>query len=218
MILLNSFSVMVAPAKCVGQKAGLYLSLHPRVVAIARKQRKGAMAQRRNESFRLLAPSTSPIPKNCNAKAGLYFSPCAPRLGDFALKARSILPFGGYKGYGLGLVAEILAGALTGSGCSQPGKTRLEQSMLSIILDASVFGVQDHSLEEVTCFVDYVKSSEKVSPTAEILVPGDVERRNRAERLARGIELDENTWNQIATCAQSLGVRPDLIADAKGGS
>ena len=44
----------------------------------------------------------------------------------------AILPFGGHKGYGLGLVAEILAGALTGGGCSVPGKTLLEQGMLSI--------------------------------------------------------------------------------------
>ena len=87
--------------------------------------------------------------------------------------------------------------------------------MLSIILDPVVFGVQDQFLQEVKCFVDFVKSSEKVSPTAEILVPGDVERRTRAERMARGIELDENTWNQIATCARSLGVRTDLIAYAK---
>ena len=88
--------------------------------------------------------------------------------------------------------------------------------MLSIILDPVVFQVQDHFLQEVKCFVDFVKSSEKVSPTAEILVPGDVERRVRAERMARGIELDENTWNQIATCAQSLGVSTDLIARATG--
>jgi uncharacterized oxidoreductase len=128
----------------------------------------------------------------------------------------AILPFGGYKGYGLGLVAEVLAGALTGSGCSQPGKTRLEQGMLSIILDPAVFGVQEHFLDEVKCFVDFVKSSEKVSPTAEILVPGDVERRNRAERMAHGIELDENTWQQIAACAQALGIRHDLIANPSG--
>lgn len=127
----------------------------------------------------------------------------------------AILPFGGHKGYGLGVVAEILAGALTGSGCSQPGKTRLEQGMLSVILDPTVFGVQDQFLDEVKCFVDFVKSSEKVSPTAEILVPGDVERRNRAERTARGIELDENTWNQIAACAESLGVRTETVTASK---
>lgn len=128
----------------------------------------------------------------------------------------AILPFGGYKGYGLGLVAEILAGALTGSGCSKPNKTRLEQGMLSIILDPVRFQVQDQFLDEVKCFLDFVKSSERASPTAEILVPGDVERRHRAERIARGIELDENTWNQIASCAQSLGVSTDLIARAQG--
>lgn len=88
--------------------------------------------------------------------------------------------------------------------------------MLSIILDPAVFQVQDDFLQEVKCFVDFVKSSEKVSPTAEILVPGDIERRTRAERMARGIELDKNTWNQIATCAQSLGVGTDLIAPAQG--
>ena len=31
-----------------------------------------------------------------------------------------------------------------------------------------------------------------------------------------GIELDENTWSQIATCAQAVGVRTDLIAYAQG--
>jgi uncharacterized oxidoreductase len=128
----------------------------------------------------------------------------------------AILPFGGYKGYGLGLVTEILAGALTGSGCSQPGKTRLEQGMLSIMLDPVAFGVQDQFLDEVKRFIDFVKSSERASPTAEVLVPGDVERHTQAQRMARGIELDENTWKQIAACAQSLGVRTDLIANAKG--
>lgn len=128
----------------------------------------------------------------------------------------AILPFGGYKGYGLGLVTEILAGALTGSGCSQPGKTRLEQGMLSIVLDPVVFQVQDHFLDEVKSFIDFVKSAEKASPTAEILVPGDVERRNRADRTARGIELDENTWSQIAACAQSLGLKTEEIASGKG--
>src|SRR5687768_15942786 len=60
----------------------------------------------------------------------------------------AILPFGGYKGYGLGIVTEILAGALTGSGCTVPGKTQLEQGMLSILLDPAAFQVQDTLQEE----------------------------------------------------------------------
>lgn len=128
----------------------------------------------------------------------------------------AILPFGGYKGYGLGIVTEILAGALTGSGCTTPGKVSLENGMLSILLDPAIFQVQEEFQVEARRFVDFVKSSEKVSPDAEILMPGDVERRNRAERTAKGIELDDKTWSQIETVARSVNVPADLLAKAQG--
>jgi len=128
----------------------------------------------------------------------------------------AILPFGGYKGYGLGIVAELLAGALTGSGCTTPGKDRLEQGMLTIILDPATLQVGDTLAQDARCFIDFVKSSQKVSPTAEILMPGDIERRNRADRTTRGIELDEKTWSQILSAAQSEKVSPELIARVEG--
>ncbi|MGI8979934.1 MAG: malate/lactate/ureidoglycolate dehydrogenase [Pirellulaceae bacterium] len=127
----------------------------------------------------------------------------------------AILPFGGYKGYGLGIVTEILAGALTGSGCTVPGKTQLEQGMLSILLDPAAFQVQDSLADEARKFVDFVKSSEKVSPDAEILMPGDVERRNRAERMANGIELDDKTWSQIEAVAVAVKASARFIDLAK---
>ena len=128
----------------------------------------------------------------------------------------AILPFGGYKGYGLGIVTEILAGALTGSGCTVPGKTQLEQGMLSILLDPFIFQVGDELQAEAKKFVDFVKSSEKVSPESEILMPGDVERRNRNERMAKGIELDDKTWSQIEGVATAVKAPAELIAKAKG--
>lgn len=128
----------------------------------------------------------------------------------------AILPFGGYKGYGLGIVTEILAGALTGSGCTVPGKTQLEQGMLSILLDPAIFQVGDELQAEAKKFVDFVKSSEKVSPESEILMPGDVERRNRNERMAKGIELDDKTWSQIEGVATAVKAPAELIAKAKG--
>ncbi len=140
---------------------------------------------------------------------------CDPKV-FYADPPGAILPFGGYKGYGLGIVTEILAGALTGSGCTVPGKTQLEQGMLSIILDPAGFQVQDSLQAEARKFVDFVKSSEKVSPSAEILMPGDVERRNRAERMAKGIELDDKTWSQIEGVATAVKVPAELLAKAKG--
>lgn len=123
----------------------------------------------------------------------------------------AILPFGGHKGYGLGLVAEILAGALTGGGCSEPGKTVLEQGMLSIYVDPSRLGSTGPLFEEVRRYVDFVKSSRPTSPDGEVLIPGEIENRNRAARTP-GLELDDTTWSQIVAAAESVGVSQEVIS------
>jgi len=127
----------------------------------------------------------------------------------------SILPFGGHKGYGLGLVAEILAGALTGGGCSVSGKTLLEQGMLSIYVDPEKLQTPGTLFEEIRRYVDFVKSSRPTTPEGEVLIPGEIENRNRAER-STGLELDDTTWEQIVAAAQSVGVTDELIAAAIG--
>jgi uncharacterized oxidoreductase len=117
----------------------------------------------------------------------------------------AILPFGGYKGYGLGLIAEMLAGALTGGSCSNPKEKRVVNNMLSVYLSPKFFVTEEEFYAEVDRFVAYVKSSEKASPTSEILMPGEPEDRNRRERAA-GVELDATTWQQILDTGAALGV------------
>ena len=119
----------------------------------------------------------------------------------------AILPFGGHKGYGLGMIAEVLAGALTGNGCSNPARAdRLTNGMLSILLDPVTFQAEDAFAAEVSRFIDYVKSSAKAAADGEILMPGEVEERTRIRRRRDGIELDETTWKQIHDTARSLNV------------
>ena len=125
----------------------------------------------------------------------------------------AILPVGGHKGYGLGLVAEILAGALTGGGCSVEGKTLLEQGMLSIYVDPAKLQTPGALFEEIRRYVDFVKTSRPTDPNGEVLVPGEVENRNRAER-GNGLELDDTTWGQIVDAARSVGVEDELIEAA----
>ena len=43
------------------------------------------------------------------------------------------------------------------------------------------------------------------------MLPGDIEQRRRADRLAHGIELDETTWHQLEQVAQSLGIPAKLL-------
>jgi uncharacterized oxidoreductase len=124
----------------------------------------------------------------------------------------AILPFGGHKGYGLAFMAELLAGALTGGGCSREGRTRLEQNMLSIFIDPARLRGQDELSAEIQSYIAFVKSSRPLEPGGEVLVPGDIEERNRVERSRAGIEVDETTWRQIVATARSCQVEEEWLA------
>jgi len=120
----------------------------------------------------------------------------------------SILPFGGHKGFGLGIMVEMLAGALTGGGCSASGLPRLEQAMFMLALDPGKFQPTDAFGGEVTRYIDFVKSAKTMIPGGEILMPGEPEERCRAQRTKNGIDLDDMTWGQITTTANSVGLTP----------
>src|SRR5207237_7979153 len=82
----------------------------------------------------------------------------------------AILSIAGHKGYGLAVLCEVLAGALTGGGCSNPEKAdRVVNGMLSIYLDPGCFQADADFTAEVKRLIDWVKSSEKAVPDREIL-------------------------------------------------
>jgi uncharacterized oxidoreductase len=124
----------------------------------------------------------------------------------------SILSIAGHKGYGLGIVAEVLAGALTGGGCSDPkNANRLANGMVSIILNQNLFQPEDAFAAEIQRFIAWVKSAETTTPDGEILMPGEIEARNREQRIRDGIELDETTWTQLMTVAKAEGVHLESL-------
>jgi uncharacterized oxidoreductase len=119
----------------------------------------------------------------------------------------AILPIAGHKGYGLGILCEVLAGALTGGGCSNPANAgRVINGMLSIYLGPSRFQDDATFGGELQRFIAWVKSSAKASPDGEILMPGEIEERTKARRLRDGIEIDETTWSQLQATAAGVGL------------
>ena len=110
----------------------------------------------------------------------------------------------------------MLAGALTGGGCSRLGVPQLEQAMLTVVLDPRRFQAEDAFAAEVRQYIDFVKSSRTVSPTGEIFMPGEPEERTRAQRASRGLELDETTWKQVVDTAASVGLSQAAINDIVG--
>ena len=119
----------------------------------------------------------------------------------------AILSIAGHKGYGLGIITEMLAGALTGGGASNPANaSRLANGMLSIYLEPAFFQDDAAFAAEVERFIDWVKSSEKAQPDGEILMPGEIEEKTKAQRLRDGIELDDITWKSIVDTCRLVGV------------
>ena len=51
-----------------------------------------------------------------------------------------------------------------------------------------------------------------------VMVAGEPELEERAERLARGIPIDSATWRQVEAAAAAVGVDAGALADRTGGS
>ena len=82
--------------------------------------------------------------------------------------------------------------------------------MLVIVIDPCRLVDLDAFSGEISRYVDFVKSAKKVSPDAEILVPGEIEKRTRARRLEEGIEIEDETRNQLLEVCRTLKVSSDI--------
>lgn len=131
----------------------------------------------------------------------------------------ALCTFGGHKGYGLALVCELLGGALSGNlTTSGPddGKRRILNGMLTIIIDPTKLSDMSLFNGEMNAFIDWVKASPPAPGVDHVRVAGDPERECRAERLANGVPVDENTWQDMLTAAQKLGVDSNEVRRLAG--
>jgi uncharacterized oxidoreductase len=121
----------------------------------------------------------------------------------------------GHKGYGLALVVDVLAGALTGGGCARP-IDQLHTPMNSFVVIAINVGLLS-KFQEFAGAVDglfaYMKSSLALDPSGEILIPGELETKERRRRLTDGIDVDDETWWQIVEAAGSLGMSVKFVGE-----
>jgi len=118
----------------------------------------------------------------------------------------ALLPVGGHKGYALGLAADLLAGGLSGAGCSGGTEKRVANSFLLHVIDIERFGGLAAFEAEADRLVEWVKSSRKAEGFDEILVAGEPEERTSERRRREGIPIVEPTWEALQETAQGLGV------------
>jgi uncharacterized oxidoreductase len=132
----------------------------------------------------------------------------------------SILPFGGaqaYKGFGLGLMMDALAGGLSGGDCSRPDRPMpgLGNGVLFVLWDVDAFGGREHFLAAVGGVTDHVRDTPLAAGATEITLPGDPERRTRRRRQAEGIPVPDGTWALLTNLASGLGVAVPSSSDCR---
>ncbi len=125
-----------------------------------------------------------------------------PRAGPGALS-----PMGEHKGSGLALACELLAGALTGSGTATEGGTdRSHNGMLSIYIDPKALDDGHGWARSVAAYIADIRGSPPAKGVASVLIPGDPERRHRAERLRDGLPLAPDVWESLLRAGESKGL------------
>lgn len=119
----------------------------------------------------------------------------------------SLLPFGGvmgHKGYGLGVVVELLGGALSGAGCARGRKARIGNGCFLLVIDIGRFQPLSEYAAQVQAYAAYLRASPKAEGVAAILLPGELEKRER-QRRRDGVAVEEETWRQILDCGRRVG-------------
>jgi L-2-hydroxycarboxylate dehydrogenase (NAD+) len=124
-----------------------------------------------------------------------------PTTDAAAASRGAIAPFGGAKGFGLGIAIEAMVGVLTATafGRDVVGTLDTEHAAtkgdLLICIDVGSFGGLA-MLPLLTAYLDEVRGDGA-------RIPGDRARAERARRLADGIQLDAALWQRV------LALSPD---------
>lgn len=124
-----------------------------------------------------------------------------PRRGTGAMRT-----FGEHKGSAMALACDLLAGALGGSGITRRSEGRVHNGMLSIYLDPKTLDTEGTFAADVRDYIAWIKSAKPIDAAADVIIPGDKERRTAAERTANGVPLPDDVWNSILYAANLVGI------------
>ncbi len=131
----------------------------------------------------------------------------SPTTDPVAALAGTLLPFGGYKGYGLALAIEVLTGVLAGAdlgpelinasltGAASSGSaTRLGTvGSLYVAVDPERFVGRKVFAERMGRLVALMKATPPAAGFTEVVVPGELEERSARIAQEAGIALDQRT-------------------------
>jgi len=125
-----------------------------------------------------------------------------------------IQPFGGYKGYGLSLLIDILTGVLSGGGFSSHVRTLYKDVEMPAQIAHTCAALRVEAFMPLTEFrqrMDEIIQLMRSSPTApgveRIFVPGEIECETERRRKIEGIPINPALQAGLIALATELGIK-----------
>jgi ureidoglycolate dehydrogenase (NAD+) len=120
-------------------------------------------------------------------------------------KVTAGVPLGGYKGYALALMVEVLCGVLAGAGArADDGIRNIGHFHLAIDPERTVG--RDAFAGVLAGLLDELRAIPPARGFDEVLVAGDPESRSRARREREGIPVEPALWAKLTALSDELGV------------
>lgn len=125
--------------------------------------------------------------------------------------ARSLSPAGEYKGFGLGMMVDILCAVLTGGLISKdilpmynsPIEAQRKISHFFMVIDIHKFSSPETFKTNLQNMADRIRMMPKLSDD-EVMVPGDPEKKFFAERIKSGIPMDDIKFGEFMEISDSF--------------
>ena len=129
----------------------------------------------------------------------------APTSDPDAALAGIIPAIGGYKGIGLAVVTNILAGVLSGSSHTSAVDVG-KRGQFFLCIDPGYLGEQDDYYNAIEDMVAQMRAAETL-PGQEVFLPGELEWRNHASRAGAGvISYPNSVVSSLQRTGEKLGV------------
>ncbi len=151
-----------------------------------------------------------------NQRAGLpiptnwAYAPDGSETDDPELALQgTLVPMGEHKGVGLSFMTEVLTGVLTGAAFGKYTYADTENQNVGhfmMAIDPDRFLGRKEFYLRLADFCEQVKSSETREGVEEVFLPGEIDYRNRIERLENGIPVDDETVEALRELAEELDV------------
>ena len=142
------------------------------------------------------------------AMDALYGRTKGPRPGGGLTPVGGTAAMASHKGYGLGLLAQILSGTLAGAAFGYLGAPPGQPDNIGhffLALDPAAFGSADAFLDNLDALVDALHEAPRSDPEQAVLVPGDPEAASRLRRSADGIPVPATLATLIEGICQRCG-------------